>query len=83
MDNETKEFLTKLFDTLDRRITKLPTRDDLSALESRMAELVAEAKTELLNSMNQWKRARDARILAVEFRVAEIEKRLDQIQPAT
>jgi len=82
MDNETKEFLTKLVGALERSL-----RQELAATETRILvrtdELIAEAKTELLNSMNQWRRTRDARILAVEFRVAEVEKRLDQIQPGS
>jgi hypothetical protein len=86
MDNETKEFLAKLFETLERRIiaSEARMREDLIATEERIVtrtdELVTVAKIELLNSMNQWKRTRDLRLLALESRLGEIEKRVDRMQ---
>jgi chaperonin cofactor prefoldin len=82
VDNETREFLTKCFDTLEGQISSI--RADLVATENRILarteELISESKIELLNSMNQWKRTRDLRILALESRMGEIEKRVDQMQ---
>jgi hypothetical protein len=52
VDNETREFLTKLFETLERRIiaSEGRMREDLIATEGRIEEFVTAAKIEMLNT---------------------------------
>ena len=90
MDEDTKQFLTSLVSGLENNL-----RSELSGVENRLLpdlrdtearilqrtdELISEAKTDLPSSMNQWKRTRDLRIFAVESRLGELEKRVDEME---
>jgi len=88
MDAELKEFLEKIAGSLEGKIDRL--RSEIATLRAELRTAIAETREELdaridgvaliAQGANRTFRTRDFRILALEERVNEVEKRLLDVE---
>jgi len=81
MDAETREFIEKIFSGLEKRIAESEQRI-LTQVGARFDSMVSrlDAVATLAHSANRRDRTRDLRMLAIESRFAEFERRLIELE---